>query len=80
MPKAQAFGLKVIAYDPYVDEATGAAMNVEIVDFETLLKRSDYISVHVPMMPETKNLFGAEVFRPDEVGRIADQHRPRTAG
>ncbi len=60
--KAQAFGLKVIAYDPYVDEATGAAMNVEIVDFETLLKRSDYISVHVPMMPETKNLFGAEVF------------------
>ena len=62
VPKAQAFGLKVIAYDPYVDEATGAAMNVEIVDFETLLKRSDYISVHVPMMPETKNLFGAEVF------------------
>ncbi|MCZ6764911.1 MAG: C-terminal binding protein [Alphaproteobacteria bacterium] len=61
-PKAQAFGLKVVAYDPYVDKATAAAMDVEIVDFETLLKTSDYISVHVPMMPETKNLFGAEAF------------------
>ncbi len=62
-PKAQAFGLKVIAYDPYVDKADAAALGVEVVDFKTLLSTSDYISIHVPMMPETKHLFNADAFR-----------------
>ncbi len=62
-PKAQAFGLKVIAYDPYVDKADAAALGVEVVDFKTLLRTSDYISIHVPMMPETKHLFNADAFR-----------------
>ena len=61
-PKAQAFGLKVIAFDPYIDKDVAAAFDVELVDFETLLKLSDYVSIHVPMMPETKNLFGADAF------------------
>ncbi len=62
-PKAQAFGLKVIAYDPYVDKADAAALGVEVVDFKTLLSTSDYISIHVPMMPETRHLFNADAFR-----------------
>jgi D-3-phosphoglycerate dehydrogenase len=62
-PKAQAFGLNVIAYDPFVDKADAAALAVEIVDFKTLLGTSDYISIHVPMMPETKHLFNADAFR-----------------
>jgi len=62
VPKAQAFGLKVIAYDPYVDKADAAALGVEVVDFKTLLRTSDYISIHVPMMPETKHLFNADAF------------------
>ena len=61
-PKAQAFGLQVISSDPFVDAGIAAAMDVELVNFETLLKMSDYVSVHVPMMPETKGLFGAEAF------------------
>ena len=61
-PKAQAFGLKVIAFDPYIDNDVAAALDVELVDFETLLKLSDYVSIHVPMMPETENLFGADAF------------------
>ncbi len=62
-PKAQAFGLKVIAYDPYADKSVATALDVDIVDFETLLKTSDYVSIHVPLMPKTENLFGAEAFR-----------------
>ena len=62
-PKAQAFGLKVIAFDPFIDKSIAANLQVELVDFETLLKKSDYLSIHVPMMPETKNLFSAEAFR-----------------
>jgi len=61
-PKAQAFGLKVIAFDPYIDKDVAAALDVELVDFEALLKSSDYVSIHVPMMPETENLFGADAF------------------
>ena len=61
-PKAQAFGLKVIAFDPYIDNDVAAALDVELVDFEALLKLSDYVSIHVPMMPETENLFGADAF------------------
>ena len=61
-PKAQAFGLKVIAFDPYIDNDVAAALDVELVDFETLLQTSDYVSIHVPMMPETENLFDADAF------------------
>ena len=62
-PKAHAFGRKVIAFDPFIDKSVAANLQVELVDFETLLKKSDYLSIHVPMMPETKNLFSAEAFR-----------------
>jgi len=69
-PKAQAFGLKVVAFDPYVDKSVGAALDVEIVDFETLLKTSDYVSIHVPLMPETEKLFNAEAFRRMKPGAL----------
>ena len=62
-PKAQAFGLKVISHDPYVPEKVMAQLGVESVSFEGLLERSDYISVHAPLTPETHHLFNADVFR-----------------
>ena len=61
-PKAQAFGLKVIAFDPYIDKDVAAKLDVKLVDFETLLKSSNYVSIHVPLVPETENLFGADAF------------------
>ena len=62
-PKAQAFGMKVIAFDPYLPKDVFTKAGVEQVDFPTLLKRSDYISVHSPLTPETKGLFGADAFK-----------------
>lgn len=62
-PKAQAFGLKVVAHDPYVAKERAAELGVEIVDLDTLLETSDYVSVHAPLTPETKNLIGADAFR-----------------
>jgi D-3-phosphoglycerate dehydrogenase / 2-oxoglutarate reductase len=61
-PKAQAFGLKVLTYDPYVSKEVANNAGVESVDFAELVKRSDYISIHTPLMPETDRLFNAEVF------------------
>ena len=62
-PKAKAFGLRVIAYDPYAPKEVFASAGVESVDFPTLLKTSDYVSIHSPLVPETKHLFGADTFR-----------------
>ena len=62
-PKAKAFGLTVIAHDPFVPRDVFAREGVESVDFAQLLARSDYISIHTPLMPETRGLFGAEAFR-----------------
>jgi D-3-phosphoglycerate dehydrogenase len=61
-PKAQAFGLKVLTYDPYVSEEITTAAGVGKADFAELVKVSDYISIHTPLMPETHHLFNAEVF------------------
>jgi len=62
-PKAQAFGLKVVAYDPYVAKDKAAALNVELLDLDALLAASDYVSVHAPLTPETTKLIGADAFR-----------------
>jgi D-3-phosphoglycerate dehydrogenase len=61
-PKAQAFGLKVIAHDPYAPKEVLAAGGVEGVSFDDLLARSDFISVHAPLLPATRGLIGTAAF------------------
>jgi D-3-phosphoglycerate dehydrogenase len=62
-PKAQAFGMTVVAYDPYVPAEVFARAGVDSVDLPALLRRSDYVSIHSPLVPETKHLFNADAFR-----------------
>ena len=62
-PKAQAFGISVIAADPFVSAETTTKLNVELVSFNELLERSDYVSVHAPLTAETENLIGAEALK-----------------
>jgi D-3-phosphoglycerate dehydrogenase len=61
-PKAVALGLNIVAYDPYVSPEVATALNIELVSFDELLKRSDYISLHAPLTEETKDLFDATAF------------------
>lgn len=61
-PKAQALGLQVVTYDPYVPEEVPARLGVERVDFEALLARADYVSIHAPLTEETRGMFNAEAF------------------
>jgi D-3-phosphoglycerate dehydrogenase len=61
-PKAQAFGIKVIAYDPFTKSEVFKAAKVESVDFDTLLKTADYISVHAPLLPATRGMMNADAF------------------
>jgi D-3-phosphoglycerate dehydrogenase / 2-oxoglutarate reductase len=62
-PKAKAFGMRVVAYDPYAPKEVFEKLGVEQVDFPQLLKMSDYVSVHSPLTPETRGLFNADVFK-----------------
>jgi D-3-phosphoglycerate dehydrogenase len=61
-PKAKAFGLTVLTHDPYVDAAVLRAAGVEGVTFDDLLARSDFISVHAPLLPATRGLMNAAAF------------------
>ncbi|MCE5313598.1 MAG: phosphoglycerate dehydrogenase [Armatimonadota bacterium] len=60
--RCQSFGMKVIAYDPFISSETADALGVEIVEFNDCLKRSDYISLHLPKNKETIGLIGAKQF------------------
>ena len=62
-PKAQAFGMRVVSFDPYIPKDVFERANVESVDFPQLLRLSDYVSIHAPLLPETQGLFNAEAFR-----------------
>lgn len=61
-PKAQAFGMKVIAHDPFVSPEAFLRAGVDPVDFDTLLQAADFVSIHTPLLPETRHLFGRETF------------------
>ena len=61
-PKAQAFGIKVIAYDPFAKPEAFKAAAVENVDLDMLLKTSDYVSVHAPLLPATRGMLNADAF------------------
>jgi D-3-phosphoglycerate dehydrogenase len=61
-PKAKAFGLKVIAHDPYVSADVAKAFGVENTSFEDLLGRSDFVSLHTPLLPATRGLMNADAF------------------
>ncbi|MDO7869117.1 phosphoglycerate dehydrogenase [Nocardioides jiangxiensis] len=60
--RLSAFGMKVIAYDPYVQAGRAAQMGVRLVDLDTLMAEADFISVHLPKTPETVGLIGADQF------------------
>ena len=69
-PKAKAFGMRVVAYDPYVPQAVMDLAGVRRVEFAELLKISDYISIHSPLLPETRHMFSTEAFRQMKPGAL----------
>ena len=58
-----AFGMTVIAYDPYVAAARAAQLGIRLVSLEELLTESDFISVHLPKNAETTGLLGDRQLR-----------------
>jgi D-3-phosphoglycerate dehydrogenase len=55
---ARGFDMHVIACDPYIDPKRARRLDVILVDLETLLRRSDFVSLHVPLTEETRGMIG----------------------
>lgn len=60
--RANAFGMNVIAYDPMPDESFAKSQGIGLVTFDDLLARSDFLSLHLPLMPSTRHMMDAEAF------------------
>ena len=61
--RMQSFGMDVVAYDPYLQPARAAQLNVKLVELDELLKVSDFITIHLPKTKETANLIGTEALK-----------------
>lgn len=62
LPKANGFGMRVIACDPYVDASVFRSLGIERVDLDALLAQSDFVSLHASLTPETTHMMGALQF------------------
>jgi len=69
-PKGKAFGLRVLAHDPFVSRDVFEGAGVEPMSLEELLASSDFVSIHAPLSPATRGLFNAEVFGKMKTGAI----------
>jgi D-3-phosphoglycerate dehydrogenase len=58
--RLQAFGVEVIAYDPFITSARAQQLGVQTVSLDELLERSDFVTIHMPRTPETVGMIGAE--------------------
>jgi D-3-phosphoglycerate dehydrogenase len=58
--RAAAFGMRIIAHDPFVSEAVATTLGVELVSLDDLFARADYLSLHMPSTPQTKGLVNAD--------------------
>jgi D-3-phosphoglycerate dehydrogenase len=58
--RARGLKMKVVAYDPFLSEEKADKMGVEKVELDALLKRADFITLHVPLTDQTRNILSAE--------------------
>jgi D-3-phosphoglycerate dehydrogenase len=68
--RAAAFGMRVIAHDPYIPASRAGALDVELVELDALLRAADVVTLHVPLTPQTRNMIDAralELMRDDAV-------------
>ena len=60
--KAGVFGLRIIVYDPYLPKDIADRAGIELVDFDSLLRESDFVCLNAALTAETKNMFGMQQF------------------
>jgi D-3-phosphoglycerate dehydrogenase len=61
--RAAAFGMRIVAFDPFVSEERARAMNIELLELDALVERAEFITIHLPKNKDTVNLFNADMFK-----------------
>ncbi len=63
--RASAFGMRVVAYDKFLPEDAPVVkqLGVKLLEFSDVLQQADYVSCHVPLLPDTRHLFSSQEFR-----------------
>jgi len=67
---ASGFSMNVLACDPGIDVGYAQSNGIRPVDFDTLLKESDFLSLHLPLKPDTRHIISAEAMRRMKKGAI----------
>src|SRR5207245_11038235 len=60
--RARAFGMRVVAHDPYISKEIAAVLGVELMSIDAMCASADYLTLHLPSTPETKQIFDDERF------------------
>jgi D-3-phosphoglycerate dehydrogenase len=60
--RSLSFGMKVLAYDPFLSREVAESLGVEVMELKELLQRSDYITVHTPLTEETRHMISTNEF------------------
>ena len=76
--RARALGFTLLGYDPQPPSVD--VPGVELVSLDSLLARSDIVSLHARLTPQNRRMFSARPVRPDAAGLVLHQHGPRVAG
>jgi D-3-phosphoglycerate dehydrogenase len=58
--RASAFGMKIVAHDPFISEHVASDLDVELVSLDAVFERADYVSLHMPSTPQTRRLVNAQ--------------------
>lgn len=61
--RARAFGMRVVAHDPYISKEIASGLGVDLLSLEQMCGKADYISLHLPSTAETRHLFNDALFR-----------------
>ena len=61
--KASCFGLRILGFDPYLDEVTAKKYEITLMGLPELLRESDFISIHAPLTKETRHMIGENEFK-----------------
>jgi len=68
--RASGFSMKVLASDPFIDKEYAGANGIIPVDFDTLIREADFLSLHLPMTDETRNIISSGVMKAMKKGAV----------
>ena len=68
--RARAFGMHVLAHDPFIPESRAEALGAELVPIESMLERADIVTLHVPLTPQTRGMIAADELKRMKPGAV----------